>query len=111
MKGVIVQRGDVDGEVKGDGRAEAEAKTTERGGTRPGRKNRDTSEEAKREGRTREWRGRCGTKQDKREVCLQSDRRLALGWEVKGCGQNQKRIIMILSKCFLKDVVLLCGED
>lgn len=45
---------------------------------------RDTSEEVKREGRTREWRGRCGTKQDKREACLQSDRRFTLGWEERG---------------------------
>lgn len=71
---------------------------------------RDAGEEAKREGRTREWRGRCGTKRDKREVCLQSDRRSGLGRELRGRGQNQKRMIMVLSRCSLKDAVLLCGE-
>lgn len=35
--GAKFSEGDVDGEVKGDGRAE-EAKTAERGGTKPGRK-------------------------------------------------------------------------
>lgn len=51
---------------------------------------RDTSEEVKREGRTREWSGRCGTKQDKREVCLRSAVHFRLGWEVRGRSQKPK---------------------
>lgn len=65
---------------------------------------RDTSEEAKREGRTREWSGRCGTKRDKREVAV----RFRLGWEVSPI---QKGIIMIPSNGFLGDMAVLHGED
>lgn len=54
---------------------------------------RDTSEEAQGEGRTREWRRRCGTKQDKKEVCLQNAQLVGLSGREGGHGQNQTALL------------------
>lgn len=56
-EGSRVQRGDVDGKVKGEGREE-EAKTGERGGMKPGRKKRHELGSKEEEGRMRGTGGR-----------------------------------------------------
>lgn len=100
-----VQRGDVDGEVKGDGRGEGrEAKTAERGGTRPGRK--IETRARKRGGKEGRGADAAPSKIRGRSVC---SAHVASGWG--GAWSQAKGIIMTVWYCLLKDGVLLRGDD
>lgn len=79
--GSKVQRGDVEGKVKGEGREE-EAKTGERGGMKPGRKKRHELGSKEEEGRMRGGKGaqyRCSLQKDKKKVCFPSAGHLGVG--------------------------------